>query len=165
MSRLMPRYSILLAAAVSLIGLAPATAQMQAPPPQTQPPPSQMQPPPQAQPPARPVGPCRAVRLTCEQAGFVRQGRRDGLGIVTDCIRPIMTGTPQRRRAARPLPPIDPALVAACRARNPNFGMPRPRNAQPPAPGAAPQMAPPPGAPNEQEETPQEEDPAPAPKR
>jgi len=30
---------------------------------------------------------------------------------------------PQRRRASKPLPQIDPQLVAACKARNPNFGL------------------------------------------
>jgi len=46
-----------------------------------------------------------------------------GFGIVVDCIRPIMEGTPQRRRAAKPLPQIDPQIVAACKNQNPNFGM------------------------------------------
>jgi hypothetical protein len=46
-----------------------------------------------------------------------------GIGILVDCIRPIMAGTPQRRQAAKPLPEIDPQLVVACKNRNPNFGM------------------------------------------
>jgi hypothetical protein len=45
-----------------------------------------------------------------------------GIGIIVDCIRPIMAGAPQRKRAAKPLPQIDPQLVIACKNRNPNFG-------------------------------------------
>jgi hypothetical protein len=153
----MPRYWFLfVAVAAWLTGLAPADAQP-APPPQPQQPPQQ-------------VRPCAAVRMTCEQAGFVRQGRRDGLGIVTDCIRPIMTGTPQRKRAARPLPAIDPAIVAACKARNPNYGLPRTQRSGPPtAPGAAPPGTAPgmaqPGTPPDDEAPPEDEPPQPQPKR
>jgi hypothetical protein len=39
-----------------------------------------------------------------------------------DCIRPIMTETPQRTQATKALPQIDPLVVAACKERNPNFG-------------------------------------------
>jgi hypothetical protein len=39
-----------------------------------------------------------------------------------DCIRPIMTETPQRKQATKALPHIDPQIVVACRQRNPNFG-------------------------------------------
>jgi hypothetical protein len=39
-----------------------------------------------------------------------------------DCIRPIMTETPQRKQATKALPQIDPQVVAACKKRNPNFG-------------------------------------------
>jgi hypothetical protein len=161
----MPRYSFLIAAvAVLLTGLAPAGAQQMAPPPQQmQPPPAQRMPPPQQQVPAQPqqqrVGPCTAIRMMCEQAGFIRGGTRDGVGIVADCIRPIMMGRPQPRRATKPLPVVDPRLVEACKARNPTYGMPRERQPQA-APGTAPQMAPPPGAPNE-EEPPQDEPPPP----
>jgi len=138
----MPRYSILLAAAVSLAGLAPADAQQQ---------------------PRQPPRPCAAIRQVCLQAGFVLQGARAGEGLVIDCIRPIMQGTPQPRRATKPLPAVDPALVEACRAQNPSFGMGNartpqpmpPRNGQPQAaPGAPPQEAPPP---NEPPEPPQDE--------
>ena len=125
----MPRHTILLAAlATSIAGLVPADAQ---------------------QPPPRP---CAAIRQVCLNAGFVNNGVAAGEGLVVDCIRPIMQGMPQRRRAARPLPAVDPALVAACHAQNPNFGM---RNAQAPqnmpprnGPGPAPQQPPGPGPAN-----------------
>jgi hypothetical protein len=143
----MPRYSILfIAAAASLASAVPADAQQ----------------------PQGPSRPCLAIRQVCLQAGFVLNGARAGEGLVVDCIRPIMQGTPQPRRAAKPLPAVDPALVAACHAVNPSFGManaqaPRvapQRNGPPPAaPGAAPPDAPPPGSPAETSEPPQEEPP------
>src|SRR5262245_7434626 len=67
--------------------------------------------------------PCAALRTVCVQAGFVPQGARAGEGLVVDCIRPLMQGIPQPRRATKPLPAVDPQLVEACRAQNPNFGM------------------------------------------
>jgi hypothetical protein len=100
--------------ASSIAGLAPADAQ---------------------QPPPRP---CAAIRQVCLNAGFVANGARAGEGVVVDCIRPIMQGSPQRPRASKQLPAVDPALVEACRAQNPNFGV---ANAQGPrnGPGGAPQ--------------------------
>jgi hypothetical protein len=67
--------------------------------------------------------PCAQIREACAQAGFIFNGANMGVGILVDCIRPIMAGTPQRRQAAKPLPEIDPQLVVACKNRNPNFGM------------------------------------------
>ena len=77
--------------------------------------------------PAQPVPghPCAKIKAACSQAGFVPNGAKMGVGIVVDCIRPIMLGMPQRDRAAKPLPPLDPQVVQACKQRNPNFGMVR----------------------------------------
>jgi hypothetical protein len=69
-----------------------------------------------------PGRPCAQIKEACLQAGFIPNGASMGVGIIVDCIRPIMEGGPQRRRAAKPLPPIDPQLVSACKMRNPNFG-------------------------------------------
>ena len=66
--------------------------------------------------------PCARIRAACNQAGFVRNGANKGLGIMLDCIRPIMTEMPQRTQATKALPQIDPLVVAACKERNPNFG-------------------------------------------
>jgi class 3 adenylate cyclase len=66
--------------------------------------------------------PCIEIRTACEQAGFAPGGVREGSGIFVDCIRPIMQGMPQPRSASRPLPQVDPQVVAACRLRNPRFG-------------------------------------------
>jgi len=42
-----------------------------------------------------------------------------------------MTETPQRKQATKALPQIDPQVVAACKARNPNFGKARAAKSQP----------------------------------
>jgi len=70
-----------------------------------------------------PRGPCAQIRAACTQAGFVPNGANMGVGIEVDCIRPIIAGTPQRSRATKPLPQIDPQVVTACKNQNPNFGM------------------------------------------
>src|SRR6266851_4259210 len=90
---------------------------------------------------AQAPGPCAQIIAACQQAGFTPGGARTGDGIQVDCVRPIMQGSEQPRRAAKPLPQIDLQLVAACKARNPNFGQ---RNA-PPADAAAPIPPPPAG--------------------
>jgi hypothetical protein len=75
--------------------------------------------------PAQPVPwhPCAKITAACSQAGFVPNGAKMGVGIAVDCIRPIIVGMPQRNRASKPLPPLDPQVVQACKQRNPNFGM------------------------------------------
>jgi len=111
--------------------------------------------------------PCAALRTVCVQAGFVPQGARAGEGLVVDCIRPLMQGIPQPRRATKPLPAVDPQLVEACRAQNPNFGMAnaaqQQRGPQQPPPGMQPPPAaqPPQAAPAE---PPAEPPPPPAPR-
>src|ERR1700751_463267 len=65
-----------------------------------------------------PWHPCAKIAQACTRAGFVPNGARSGLGIMSDCIRPIMLGTPKREA----LPQIDPQIVAACKERDPNFG-------------------------------------------
>jgi hypothetical protein len=66
--------------------------------------------------------PCARIAAACTQAGFVRNGTKMGVGLVSDCIRPIMLGTPHRKQATKALPQIDPQVVAECSERNPNFG-------------------------------------------
>ncbi len=91
---------------------------------------------------APPRGACGQIVAACQQAGFERGGAQAGDGIQIDCIRPIMQGRAQRRRAAKPLPQVAPELVAACGAANPNFGQ-RTRAA---AQSVPPALAPFPGA-------------------
>ena len=69
-----------------------------------------------------PWHPCALIKAACTKAGFVPNGTKRGFGIMSDCIRPIMSGTPQRKQATKALPQIDPQVVAACNERNPNFG-------------------------------------------
>ena len=88
--------------------------------------------------PARQDGPCGQVTAACEGAGFVRAGARSGTGLIADCVHPIMLGTPQPRRAGKPLPQIDPQVVAACKAADPNFGQGRAAQPQPAAPTRQP---------------------------
>ena len=85
---------------------------------------------------------CIEIMASCEQAGFVRGDAKAGNGLFIDCVIPIVRGTPQRPRASKPLPQIDPKLVADCKIQNPNFGQ---RVARPPQPGEpAIQASPPP---------------------
>ena len=58
----------------------------------------------------------------CRQAGFVQGGAKTGVGLGVDCVRPIVQGTAQRRKTSKALPQVDQQIVAACKARNPNFG-------------------------------------------
>jgi lipoprotein-anchoring transpeptidase ErfK/SrfK len=98
-------------------------------------------------------GPCAEIRAACLGAGFVPNGASSGIGIAVDCVQPIMAGTPQRPRAARPLPQIDPRIVAACTSSNPSFGRGRgglPNYSEAP-PGGSPYYGGPPllgGSPN-----------------
>ena len=78
-----------------------------------------------------PKGPCAQIRAACTQAGFVPNGANMGVGVMADCIRPIIAGTPQRGRTTKPLPQIDPQVVVACKNQNPNFGMGGAAKAQP----------------------------------
>jgi hypothetical protein len=99
---------------------------------------------------------CVELMSACEQAGFVRGDAKGGDGLFVDCVVPILRGTPQRRRASKPLPQIDPGLVANCRAQNPNFGQraaPASKAGEPPV-QASPRPATPEGTPTRQPATP-----------
>ena len=61
-------------------------------------------------------GPCGEVKAACRRAGFVSGGAHAGNGLALHCVRPIIEGRPQPGRAIRPLPPINPHLLADCRA-------------------------------------------------
>jgi hypothetical protein len=67
-------------------------------------------------------GPCEQIVDACQSAGFVKGDARLGYGLWRDCIDPIVRGTPQPPNADKPLPPVSPELVAACKQRHPNFG-------------------------------------------
>jgi hypothetical protein len=91
--------------------------------------------------------PCADIRAACQQAGFVQGGAREGAGLRVDCIGPIMQARPQRPKASKPLPQVDPQLVDACKARNPNFGQRNAARGHQAAPDAAESSGPPAAAP------------------
>jgi hypothetical protein len=74
--------------------------------------------------PAQPVPwhPCAQIAAACRQAGFIPNGASMGVGIMLDCIRPIVIGTAQRAQATKPLPQLDPRIVTDCKEQSPNFG-------------------------------------------
>ncbi len=84
---------------------------------------------------AKEEGPCGEVTAACERAGFARGAARAGGGLQVDCVNPIMQGTSQPKRVGKPLPQINPQVVAACKTSNPAFGQ---GNAPPPEPVAQP---------------------------
>jgi N-acetylglucosamine-6-sulfatase len=99
---------------------------------------------------AKQEGPCGEVTAACERAGFAR-GAGGGLGLVVDCVKPIIQGVNQPKKARKPLPQIDPQVVDACKASNPAFGQGKQPSAEPvaqpvpvsPPPAAAVQNTPP----------------------
>ena len=70
----------------------------------------------------RALAPLRPDRGGVQRSGFIPNGAKTGVGIMLDCIRPIVIGTAQRVQAAKPLPQIDPQVVMACKEESPNFG-------------------------------------------
>jgi N-acetylglucosamine-6-sulfatase len=81
---------------------------------------------------------CEQIRAACQSAGFTAGGVRTGTGLQAHCIVPIMQGTDQPRLARKPLPKIDPQLVADCKAENPRFGQGQDQRAEQAAEPAAP---------------------------
>src|SRR5260370_36591815 len=63
---------------------------------------------------AQAAGPCREIVAACREAGFTQGGAPTGHGIGGDCVRTIVLGAAQPPRAIKPLPPVDPPVVAAC---------------------------------------------------
>src|SRR6266700_7872719 len=90
---------------------------------------------PMAAPAFRDQGACNQIKTACQNAGFEPGGARVGNGLQVDCVGPIMHGSAQPRRARKPLPQVDPQLVAACQASSPRMG---PGKAPPPEPVAQP---------------------------
>jgi hypothetical protein len=82
-----------------------------------------------------PDGPCNEVKAACRRAGFVPGGAGTGIGLAVDCVRPIIEGTPQPRRARAPLPQVDPRTLAACRASLGPSGAPSLEAGPRPSPG------------------------------
>jgi hypothetical protein len=81
---------------------------------------------------AKAPGPCEQIAEACKSAGFIAGDYKTGNGLWVDCVDPIMRGTGQPSKAKIPLPQVSPEVVAACKAKRPNFGEPK----GPPAKGA-----------------------------
>jgi hypothetical protein len=65
--------------------------------------------------------PCEVVESTCAGAGFIKGQAKAGNGLWEDCINPIMQGQ-TIPNAVKPIPSVDPGVVAACHAKRPKFG-------------------------------------------
>jgi hypothetical protein len=65
---------------------------------------------------------CRQITQICQNAGFESGEAKKGTGLHKDCINPIMQGKTKVPGAKKPLPAVDPKLVAACKDKNPKFG-------------------------------------------
>ncbi len=63
-----------------------------------------------------PIGgnPCQQITAACQRAGFVQGGAQNGNGLIVNCVRPILTGSPPAP-GARALPLVAAAVAAACR--------------------------------------------------
>jgi N-acetylglucosamine-6-sulfatase len=109
--------------------------------------------------PARGRGACGQITAACQKAGFTPGTGRQGTGLMADCVMPIMQGREPPPLATKPLPQIDPKLVADCKTSNPRFGQgraaPGGAPAQPPASPPPNEIAPNPPAPNENAPGPQ----------
>ena len=88
-------------------------------------------------------GPCQQIRAACQGAGFAPGKAREGYALLLDCAHPIIQGTAQRPKATKPLPQVDPQVVAACKATNPDFGQPKAKQAPEKSVQAPPVSAPP----------------------
>jgi hypothetical protein len=66
--------------------------------------------------------PCKQITETCKKAGFVLNESDKGYGLQVHCINPIMQGKTTVPGAKKPLPAVDPKLVAECKAKNPEYG-------------------------------------------
>jgi hypothetical protein len=83
-------------------------------------------------------GPCAQIRFACQDAGFIPGAALEGIGLQVHCIIPIIQARTQPPSARRPLPKINPLLVADCRASNPAFAQQRAPQVDAPARPASP---------------------------
>ena len=70
--------------------------------------------------PPLPVG-CEKIKKACEQAGFKYGQGKQGKGMVTHCLSPILRGT--KADGALPLPKVSPKDIELCKKEGPSeFG-------------------------------------------
>jgi hypothetical protein len=70
----------------------------------------------------QPPDACKQVAQACQQAGFKKGDWKKGDGLWRDCVDPIMQGQTSVAGATKPLPSVNPQVVADCKAKHPKFG-------------------------------------------
>jgi lysozyme len=68
------------------------------------------------------LDPCNSIENACLAAGFINGDWGAGKGLWFDCVDPIFQGQTTASGATKPLPEVDPTIVAACKSENPSFG-------------------------------------------
>jgi serine/threonine protein kinase len=68
--------------------------------------------------------PCALITKSCQDAGFAKDAGKGGIDLSAHCVVPLIEGKPQPSDAAKPLPQIDPQIIAACKQMNPYYGHP-----------------------------------------
>ncbi len=76
----------------------------------------------QADNPGKAPGPCKQIAQACTSAGFIKGDWKKGDGLWRDCVDPIVQGVTSVPGATKPLPSVDPSVVAACKAKHPKYG-------------------------------------------
>jgi len=66
--------------------------------------------------------PCENIIEICKAAGFIQGNAKKGDGLWKDCVVPVIQGKRSPPQATKPLPIVDSATIAACKAKKPNFG-------------------------------------------
>ena len=67
---------------------------------------------------AQDPGACRQIREACRGAGFIQGAAGEGIGLQIHCVMPIIQARHQPVTARKPLPKVNPQLVADCKAIN-----------------------------------------------
>ena len=67
-------------------------------------------------------GACKQIAAACQTAGFIKGDWKKGDGLWRDCVDPIIQGQTSVQGATKPLPSVDPSVVAACKAKHPKYG-------------------------------------------
>jgi len=64
------------------------------------------------------AGPCKQIMEACSKAGFVKGAHQEGKGLFAHCMGPLVSGKAPKTTAKIPVPTIDPATIAACKAKH-----------------------------------------------
>ena len=65
---------------------------------------------------------CMQIVNACKSAGFIQGDWKKGDGLWRNCIDPIIQGQTGVAGGTKPLPTVDPNIVAECKASRPSFG-------------------------------------------